>query len=95
MHSYFRSCEESDPAGDTPETVAGETIASFKVANESVLRSIPEEYINLARTTLHIAYQHTSHGTHVSFGMFGLPGYKSGDELLFAITTMILHIRET
>jgi len=80
------SCEESDPTGDLPETVAGETIASYQVANESVLRSIPEEYINLARSTLHIAYQHTSHGTHVSFGMFGLPGYTSGDELLFAIT---------
>ena len=80
------SCEEHDPGDDLPETVAGETIAGYEVAKESVLRSIPEEYIRMARTTLHIAYQHTSHGTHVSYGMFGLSGYKSGDELMFAIS---------
>jgi len=49
-------------------------------------RAIPVEYINAARNNLHIAYQHTSHGTHVSRGMFGLPDYKNGDETLFAIT---------
>ncbi len=61
-------------------------VAGHEEALESVLRSIPSEYINKARTTLHIAYQHTSHGTHVARGMFGLPGYKSGDNELFAIT---------
>ncbi len=61
-------------------------VAGEEIAFESVLRSIPVEYINKARTTLHIAYQHTSHGTHVSRGMFGLPHYKSGDDQLFAIT---------
>ncbi len=61
-------------------------IANDSIANENTLRSIPEEYINAARNTLHIAYQHTSHGTHVSYGMFGLPGFKAGDEGLFAIT---------
>jgi hypothetical protein len=51
-----------------------------------MLRSIPDAYLNAARNDLHIAYQHTSHGTHVSYGMFGLPGYKDGDESRFAIT---------
>ena len=33
-----------------------------------------------------MAYQHTSHGTHVSRGMFGLPDFKAGDETKFAIS---------
>ncbi len=61
-------------------------IADYKTANESVLRSIPEKYIDLARTTLHIAYQHTSHGTQISRGLFGLQDYKKGDDVLFGIT---------
>lgn len=61
-------------------------IADHTVAKESVLRSIPNQYIALAREKYKIAYQHTSHGTHVAYGMFGLPDYKSGDDTLFAIS---------
>lgn len=61
-------------------------VADYTVAKDSVLRSIPDAYINAARTTLRIAYFHTSHGTHVSFGLFGLPGFKSGDDVKFGIT---------
>jgi uncharacterized protein YjdB len=63
-----------------------ETIADFSVAKEVVLRNIPEEYIHKARTELVIAYQHTSHGTHVSRGVFGLQDYKTGDTLLFGVS---------
>ncbi len=78
------SCE----TGTNPEvdTGNGGFIADHLTAKESVLRSIPEQYINTARNTLHVAYQHTSHGTHVSRGLFGLQQYKTGDETLFAIT---------
>ncbi len=62
-------------------------IADYSVASEVVLRSIPLEYINKARSELVIAYQHTSHGTHVSYGVFGLPDYKSGDDQLFGVST--------
>lgn len=83
------SCSKSEnkdpepvpPAGEGTEFIAGHT-----VAREDVLRSIPKQYIDKARTTLHIAYQHTSHGTHVTYGLFGLPDYKSGDKELFAVT---------
>jgi len=61
-------------------------IADHTIAHEDILRSIPDEYINAARNDLHIAYQHTSHGTHVSRGMFGLPDYKAGDDTRFAIS---------
>ena len=61
-------------------------IAGYNVATEAFLRNIPEEYIDYARNNLHVAYQHTSHGTHVSYGLFGLQDYKSGDEVLFGIT---------
>lgn len=77
------SCEK-----ENPEIIPGTTtvIADQTIAHESILRSIPEEYINAARNNLHVAYQHTSHGTHVSYGMFGLPGFKAGDDTKFAIS---------
>jgi len=61
-------------------------IADYSVAKEEVLRSIPTEYIDKARTELVIAYQHTSHGTHVSRGVFGLQDYKAGDNQLFGVS---------
>ncbi len=81
--SVLSSCEKDDPI-----IIPGSTtvIADHTIAHEDILRSIPDEYINAARNDLHVAYQHTSHGTHVSHGMFGLPGYKAGDDILYAIT---------
>ncbi len=67
--------------------VAGKYVADYTVTKDSVLRVIPNSYINTARTTLHIAYNHTSHGTHVSYGAYGLPGFKSGDATKFGITS--------
>jgi hypothetical protein len=61
-------------------------VADHLVATEAVLRAIPDNYIDIARTSLHVAYNHTSHGTHVSYGVFGLPDYKAGDETKFAVT---------
>jgi len=61
-------------------------IADHTVAKEEVLRSIPEAYINKAKAELVVAYQHTSHGTHVSNGMYGLPEYKTGDDVLFGLS---------
>jgi hypothetical protein len=85
MVFLLTSCEEDD----IPENVkpGGTTfIAGYSIAKESILRSIPVEFIEKARQTLHIAYQHTSHGTHVSYGLFGLQDYKDGDDILFGIT---------
>ena len=77
---FVSGCEKSELVEP------GESIASHIVAKESVLRGIPVDYIDKARTTLHIAYQHTSHGTQVARGLFGLPDYKQGDDELFGIT---------
>jgi hypothetical protein len=65
---------------------SGSYIADQTVARDSVLRTIPVTYINTARTTFHVAYNHTSHGTHVSYGVYGLPGFKSGDNTKFGVT---------
>ncbi len=85
---FFLSCEDNKETDnpDIPSTITGETIASYNVAKEDILRSIPEEFIQAARNNLHIAYQHTSHGTHVSYGLFGLQDYKAGDDILFGVT---------
>lgn len=86
-------CSETVPVqpggtGTIPDNYSGTTFtADYTVANEAVLRAIPAEYIDRARTNLHIAYQHTSHGTHVAYGVFGLPAYKSGDAEKFGVCT--------
>ncbi len=64
-------------SGGSNDQEAGK-VADYSIAKESVLDAIPDEYINKARTTLHVAYQHTSHGTHVSYGVYGLQDYKTG-----------------
>jgi hypothetical protein len=61
-------------------------VVGHELAKESVLRSIPSAKIAAARKNLHVAYQHTSHGTHVSRGLFGLASYKTGDNEVFSIT---------
>ena len=40
------------------------------------LAAIPEEWITAAKTTLHIAYGHTSHGSQITNGMKGLVSFK-------------------
>ncbi|MBN2544433.1 MAG: hypothetical protein JXB50_01465 [Spirochaetes bacterium] len=80
------SSTSSQSSSSNASMSANEYVADFRMAKESVLRSIPETYINWARQNLRIAYQHTSHGTHVSYGLFGLQDYKAGDSTLFGIT---------
>ena len=80
---FIAGCEKDKTEKGTSNTGA---IAGYEIANETTLRAIPETYINAVRNTLHVAYQHTSHGTHVSYGVFGLQDYKSGDDQLFGIT---------
>ncbi|MBN1159035.1 MAG: hypothetical protein JXA61_06605 [Bacteroidales bacterium] len=87
--TLLTNCEEDmDPHNNSGNNTihSGTGIAGYEVAKENVLRAIPEEYVNAARNNLHIAYQHTSHGTHVSRGLFGLQDYKPGDQQLFGIT---------
>jgi len=62
-------------------------IADHRVAKEEALRNIPVEFINKAKADFVVAYPHTSHGTHVSRGMFGLQGYKTGDDVLYGISS--------
>ena len=68
-------------------TASSSYVADYRVATEAALRAIPDSHINTARTTLHVAYFHTSHGTHVSYGAYGLPGFKTGDDTKFGITS--------
>ena len=39
---------------------------------------IPNEWINSAKTELHIAYGHTSHGSQLTTGMNGLTAWRGG-----------------
>lgn len=92
----FTGCEDVDelePVVDPADTLLTNNlptgsvfIADYQVAKEEVLRLIPEAYINKAREEIHIAFQYTSYGTHVSYGMYGLPDFRTGDNSLFAIS---------
>jgi hypothetical protein len=44
--------------------------------NSTTLEAIPDEWIAMARQTLHIAYGHTSHGSQLTDGMTGLKTFK-------------------
>ncbi|MBP7264884.1 MAG: hypothetical protein KBB32_11985 [Spirochaetia bacterium] len=76
----FSSCALSQ-GGPFQDSVAG-----YEVATEAALRSIPAEWVDLARSSFRIAYQHTSHGTHIPYGLFGLQDYKAGDATLFGVS---------
>jgi hypothetical protein len=76
----------NDGDDNNNDTDTASYVADHLVATEAVLRAIPDSDIDSARTQLHVAYNHTSHGTHVSYGVFGLPDYKTGDDTKFAVT---------
>ncbi len=85
----FNSAGESSSSNETSvttEIVSLHYIADYSVAKESVLRSIPEQYITAAKQNLHILYVGTSHSTQTVDGMRGLMQYKAGDDDLFAAT---------
>lgn len=44
--------------------------------NNTKLQNIPVSWINQAKSTLHIAYEHTSHGSQIIDGMTGLYNWK-------------------
>jgi hypothetical protein len=53
------------------------------------IREIPESAINQAKTTLHIAYGHTSHGSQLTTGMTGLVGVANNGGLGLSLPTDI------
>jgi len=83
------SCDSSggDSTGGSSTPVTGSTIAGASVALDSVLRTIPDSVLTTIRSEFEVAYFHTSHGTHVSYGVFGLPGFKTGDDVKFGVST--------
>lgn len=62
------------------------TIANHTVSKESILPSIPTQYITAVKQNLHIIYCCTSHSSQTVDGMRGLMEYKAGDWNLFGTT---------
>lgn len=65
------ACEKDD--NDINDPSATEMIADHHCIN---FNSIPSEWINSAKSNLHIAYGHTSHGSQLTTGMTGLISFK-------------------
>ncbi len=56
---------------------ADENASAIIINHETTrLSEIPEEWIEKAKTDLHIVYEHTSHGSQITTGMTGLVGFK-------------------
>ncbi len=53
-------------------------IADHSIVNMIRYNQIPDSTILKAKNTLHIAYQHTSHGSQITDGMNALPSFKEG-----------------
>ena len=66
----FSCTKESD------QRVVGEGMIDHHTTD---LATIPSEWLNKARTDLHIAYGHTSHGSQVTDGMTGLVSFRGSD----------------
>lgn len=69
----------SSPSGD--DNANDSIIADHNVARLSVLQSIPDSAINSAKSKLHIAYGHTSHGSQIRTGMDNLDAFMGGSGL--------------
>ncbi|MBY9001628.1 MAG: hypothetical protein KGD64_11970, partial [Candidatus Heimdallarchaeota archaeon] len=54
-------------------------VADHTVANLVRLDEVPDSAIIEAKNTLHIAYQHTSHGSQIIDGMNALPAFKESN----------------
>jgi len=62
----------ADSSGAVRVGLNNPIIADHHQATLSKLKSIPSEWIEKAKSTLHIVYGHTSHGSQVTDGMTGL-----------------------
>ena len=75
------SCASKKANSEDQDVVPGEK----PVATESMiidhrhtdLKDVPLEWINKAKTDLHIAYGHTSHGSQITDGMSGLVSFAN------------------
>lgn len=100
------ACEPSIPAGALAHRPGGSLPASgariigHDAARLSVLSQIPESAIAKAKSDLHIAYGHTSHGSQIISGMSGLRNWVKapggGERYAFSISPAIgsLHLYE-
>ncbi len=66
---------EGDPKDGDPKIIDN-GIINHNFIN---LDAIPSEWITKAKTDLHIAYGHTSHGSQITSGMTGLVSFKGSD----------------
>jgi len=80
------SCPDNDIMPFTDEDKDEESVSSDshgKIINHNCtdINTIPESAINRAKTTLHIAYGHTSHGSQLTTGMSGLDNFMGNTGL--------------
>jgi hypothetical protein len=68
---FISGCSESD---DLIPINAEAIIINHSSSDK--LNSIPSEWINKAKASLHIAFEHSSHGEQITEGMTGLYGWK-------------------
>ncbi|MBN1886509.1 MAG: hypothetical protein JW850_00910, partial [Thermoflexales bacterium] len=89
---------EGEVAGTPAEAahIAAPRAAPIIIDHHHVdITAVPQAWIEAAKTTLHIAYGHTSHGSQVTDGMSGLVGFANGGGLGLALPQDIFAWNET
>lgn len=74
--SFSPGCSSDGSGGSSSPLTADHTIARL-----SILESIPASAINNAKSNLHIAYGHTSHGSQIRTGLDNLDTFMGGSGL--------------
>lgn len=74
--SFTNTSSESAPLIEQPKINADAIIADHSIMNLVRLNQIPDSAIIEAKNTLHIAYEHTSHGSQITTGMDDLSNFK-------------------
>ncbi len=75
--AVFPGCSSSTDAPDLPTIVPPVSTSPSITHENAVLANIPQTAIDQAIATLHIAYQHTSHGSQIITGMNSLEAFPA------------------
>jgi hypothetical protein len=69
--------------GTSDNTEKDSVISGSRIIDHNCINLdlVPATQINNAKNTLHIAYEHTSHGNQIIVGMNGLDAFKGGTDL--------------
>lgn len=74
VFSVLGGCKSSSDGGEGGSGQSGSAVIIDHTCTD--INAVPEAWVEEAKSVLHIAYGHTSHGSQLTTGMTGLVGFK-------------------